>query len=152
MKLNEFLVKAKVNTYASSGEGRERTLNDGTKELTYEEGQFKYRDRYFGFNPFIGEEVVFENNKVVWGMNYYGFITSNKVSAKEVYEFLKKALRKVKSDKSCRGPPKLKDRNFEYINKVDGNIEKFAGVEKIFYKKKEVYRLYYHGGSVKTKL
>ncbi len=30
-QLNKFLVKAKINTYASSGEGGEKVLPDGSK-------------------------------------------------------------------------------------------------------------------------
>lgn len=55
MELQDFLVKAKINTYASSGEGGEKKLEDGGRELIFENGEYKYRDRYFGFNPFIGE-------------------------------------------------------------------------------------------------
>jgi hypothetical protein len=47
-----FLVNAKKNTYASEGEFSEKKLNDGTRQLTYEIKNFKYRDNYFGFNPF----------------------------------------------------------------------------------------------------
>ena len=48
-QLSKFLVKAKINTYASSGEGGEKTLSDGSKEFEFEEKELKYRDRYFGF-------------------------------------------------------------------------------------------------------
>ena len=47
-QLSKFLVKAKINTYASSGEGGEKILPDGGKEFEFEEKEFKYRDRYFG--------------------------------------------------------------------------------------------------------
>ena len=63
-KLSDFLVKAKINTYASG------------KEFDFEEKEFRYRDRYFGFNPFIGEEVVWQKKEIIWGMNYYGRIVS----------------------------------------------------------------------------
>ena len=88
MDLNNFLVKAKVYTYASEGEVNERILDDRSKELIFEQDEFKYRDRYFGFNPFIGEEVVWKNNKIIWSMNYYGKIISDIVPPKEVYKFL----------------------------------------------------------------
>jgi len=58
MRLSEFLVKAKIATYASEGEASEIVLEDGAKELTFEDGKFKYRDRYYGFNPFVGEEIA----------------------------------------------------------------------------------------------
>ena len=75
-QLSKFLVKAKINTYASSGEGGEKILFDESKEFEFEEKEFKYRDRYFGFDPFIGQEIVWQNGKIIWGMNYYGKVVS----------------------------------------------------------------------------
>lgn len=149
--LEEFLVKAKVNTYASSGEGGERILEDGSKELTYEEGDFKYRDRYFGYNPFIGEEIVWKDGKMIWAMNYYGRITSNFPPAKEIYSFLRKALRQASEIDIFRGPSSFYENEFKYTNASEGNIENFIGTEKIFYIKDEVYELIYHGGLIKEK-
>ncbi len=150
MELAKFLVKAKISTYASVGEREEKVLEDGSYELTYEEGEFKYRDRYFGFNPFIGEEVVWQNGKITWAMNYYGGVTSE-IPAKEIYAFLKKAMRQVKEDRPFRGPRNFKEEDFEYIDESEGNINNFSGTERILYKGKEVYKLYYHGGLIKGK-
>ena len=61
-QLSKFLVRAKINTYASSGEGGENLLPDGNKEFRFKEKEFRYRDRYFGFNPFVGQEVVFQKD------------------------------------------------------------------------------------------
>jgi hypothetical protein len=99
VKLEQFLVKAKVSAYASGGEGGERILADGSKELTFQEGEFKYRDRYFGWNPFIGEEVVWQGDKVTWAMNYYGAVLDQVVTAGQVYAFLQKAMSQVKKDR-----------------------------------------------------
>lgn len=148
MELDEFLVKAKINGYASSGEGGERIFEDRSKELIYEENIFKYRDRYSGFNPFIGEEIVWKEGEVIWGMNYYGRVISEEIPAKEIYEFLKEALRQVRKDKPFRGPKSFQKEYFEYVNEVNGSVEEFYGIEKIFYKGEEVYRLVYHGGSI----
>jgi len=150
-QLSKFLVKAKINTYASSGEGEGKMLPDGSKEFKFEEREFKYRDRYFGFNPFIGEEIVWQNGKVVWGMNYYGEIVSEIISAKSIYQFLREALKRIPDDKPFRGPDNFKKGNFEYINKVEGIVEKFKGEETVFYKEQLVYRLSYHGGFATTK-
>ena len=95
MKLEQFLVKAKINAYASEGEGGEETLADGSKELTFQEGGFRYRDRYFGFDPFIGEEIVWHGDRVIWAMNYYGTVFDEVVPADQVYRFLGKAMRRV---------------------------------------------------------
>jgi len=147
-QLSKFLVKAKINTYASSGEGEEKNLPDGSKELEFEEKEFKYRDRYFGFNPFIGEEIVWQNEKIVWGMNYYGRITSEKIPVKQIYQFLQEALKKVTENKPFRGPDNFKQGDFEYFNKIEGNVENFNGEEKIFHKKQLVYQLRYSGGLI----
>jgi hypothetical protein len=151
MELSKFLVKAKIATYANVGEANERTLEDGAKELTFEDGDFKYRDRYYGFNPFIDQEVVFQNGEIVWSMNYYGKIISLVVSAKQIYEFLKMAMRQVKEDRPFRGPTNFKSGDFEYIDESNGDINDFSGTEKILFKGQEIYRLFYHGEIVKSK-
>ena len=150
-QLSKFLVKAKISAYASSGEGGEKLLPDGGKEFEFRKEELKYRDRYFGFNPFVGQEVVFQDRKIVWGMNYHGKVVSKIISPKQVYQFLQRALRKILKDKPFRGPRRLKKDNFQYFNKVKGAVEKFEGEEKIFYKGKLVYKLIYHGGIVLEK-
>jgi len=94
-QLSKFLVKAKINTYASSGESGEKILPNGSKEFEFEEKEFKYRDRYFGYNPFIGEEIIWQSKKIVWGMNYYGEIVSKIIPTKEIYQSLQEALKKL---------------------------------------------------------
>jgi hypothetical protein len=150
MKLEQFLVKAKINAYASQGEGGEEILADGSKELTFQEGGFRYRDRYFGFNPFIGEEVVWYEGGVIWAMNYYGTVFDEVVPADQVYRFLGKAMRQVKEDRPFRGPRSFQEQDFEYIDESKGTVESFVGVERILYKGQEIYRLDYHGGSIRT--
>jgi len=147
-QLSKFLVKAKINTYASSGEGGEKILPDGGKEFKFKERKFKYRDRYFGFNPFIGEEIVWQNEKIVWGMNYYGEIITKIFSAKDIYYFLQEALKRASEDKPFRGPDNFKKADFEYSNKTKGTVKKFQGEEIIFYKEQIVYKLSYHGGLI----
>jgi len=121
------------------------------KKFEYVKNNFYYRDIYFGFNPFIGEEIVFFRKKPIWGMNYYSEIIAGHVSAMIIYAFLKKALKKVPKNKPFRGPDNFNDKNFEYINTVKGTIKKCIGKEKIFYNKKLVYILNYCGGIIKEK-
>jgi hypothetical protein len=150
MELKQFLVKAKMKAYASGGEGKETILVDGGREMTFEENGFRYRDRYFGFNPFIGEEVVWQGNQLVWAMNYYGKVFNPLVREKAVYQFLQKALTQLKEERPYRGAPYFKEQDFEYKNANQGTLESFMGLEKIFYKGEEVYRLDYHGGVIKS--
>jgi hypothetical protein len=151
VKLEQFLVKAKVNAYAGGGEGGEEILSDGCKELTFQEGEFKYRDRYFGWNPFVGEEVVWQGGQVTWAMNYYGLVFDEVVPASQVYAFLQQAMNRVKKDRPFRGPPSLKENDYEYLDESQGDVERFTGVERILYQGREIYRLNYHGGRVKAK-
>lgn len=147
-ELNRFIVKAHFNGYASSGEGGEKTLSDGCKELKYRESNFYMRDRYFGSKTFIGEEVIFYRQNPVWGMNYYGAVIAEPVSTKEIYSFLKDALKRVTENLPYRGPSNFKNGDFEYWNNADGQIENFSGQERIFHKKELVYTLNYHGGLI----
>lgn len=148
MELRDFLAKAKINTYASNGGGGEKTIEDGGKELIYEDSEWKYRDRYFGFNPFIGEEVVWKNNKVVWGMNYYGRVVSVKVDVRQVYQFLQKAMRLVKIERPFRGPNDFREGEWKYRDESNGTIDKFEGIETIYFQEEKVYELKYHGGKI----
>ena len=151
MNLKQFIVKAKINGYANKGEAKEAILVDGCKELTFEEGQFKYRDRYFGWNPFIGEEIVWQDNTVIWAMNYYGIVFNEVKPTNQVYIFLQKALKHVKDDRPFRGPSSFEEADLEYQDENKGTVEQFTGVEKILYRGQEIYRLDYHGGNIKAK-
>jgi len=146
MELPEFIVKAKKSTYAGNGE--EKITKDGGKELEYKEANLEYRDKYYGFNPFSGEEVVWKGGKTVWIMNYYGWASADEIEEKIIYNFLKKALSRVSEEKPFRGPDNFKEGDFEYINEVKGDIKKFSGTEIILYKGREVHKVLYFGGSL----
>jgi len=149
MELATFLVEAKRQTYASNGEGGEERRADGGKELTYESGQFRYRDRYYGFNPFAGQELVFENSKCIWVMNYYGEASPGVVDVKAVYAFLKTALLEVEDRFTIRGPMKVADGKYTYKNFGIGGVDRFEGRETISRDEFEIYRLSYKGGVVR---
>jgi hypothetical protein len=149
MEFLKFLIKAKIQAYASGGEGGETRLSDGSKELTFAEGEFSYRDRYFGFNPFAGEEVVWQNGQACWTMNYYGLVSDPDAPAGEIYHFLQKAMRQVQEERPFRGPAFFQEGDFEYRDESRGTWEQYIGIERIFYRGKEVYRLDYHGGMLK---
>lgn len=147
--LAQFLIKAKLNTYAKNGGGKETVLPDGRKQFEFSDADFRYLDIYSGFNSFAGQEVVFYQGRPIWEMNYQGEILNQldqDVNVKEVYQFLKKALRQVKLDKPFRGPDRFADGGFKYINKVEGNIKKLQGTEMIYLNEKKIYQLRYFGG------
>ena len=148
MNLNQFLAIAKRSTYAKSGESGERKLTDGGREFTFQMKGFKYRDIYFGFNPFAGEEVVWQDEKPIWVMHYYGKVISERVNIDDVYVVLKAALSKVDEKLPFRGPLHFNQPPWHYFNSMVEDDDHFVGSEKILFFSTEVYRLFYHGGVV----
>ena len=147
-RLIKFLLQAKKSTYAGAKGDSKRILFDGSKEFAFTAGEYCYRDRYFGSNPFAGEEVVFFNNETIWVMNYRGYILDKTINNKEVYSFLKQALMNVPKASPFRGPSEFVLGDYKYVSKAQGDQNSFVGVEKIYLKNNKIYELYFHGGMV----
>ena len=150
MKLHEFLVKAKISTYASGDDSKRVNLPDGSYELIFSEGDFKYRDRYFGGTAFSGEEVVWKKDRVIWSMNYYGTLLCRRISSKKLNIFLRDALALVEETSPFRGPKLFKKDDYEYVTEFSGDTSHFSGTETIYLRGKKVYELHFHGGSIKA--
>jgi hypothetical protein len=147
-KLSHFIVTAKKKTYAeSAGEGAE-SLTDGSKQFVISIGEHSYRDRYFGTDPFVGEEIVFQNSSAVWSMNYYGKTLVENPDSDMIYGFLVKALSEVTVEKPFRGPVKFVLDDWVYLMTVKGVLEEFSGKEEIYFQGELVYRLLFHGGLI----
>ncbi len=153
--LAKFLVKAKKNTYASE-KGIELTPERPLhKELEYSDGEFYYRDSYIGSFQALGmEEVRLENREghTIWAMAYSGGMLpehhNNVFFAKDILRFLKKALSLVTEDIPFRGPILCEEAGFAYENRVEGDIKRFEGNEKIFFRGKKLFDQDYIGGLV----
>jgi len=146
--LSEFIAKAKRSTFAEGSNKVESSRNNSI-DFLFQEGDLTYRDSYFGSIYDIGQEIVWKKNTPVWGMNYMGGMNKDyKYLTSETFEFLKKCLKMVKPSLPFRGPEYFKEKNFEYVNKVDGDITRFSGYEKIFYNGIEIYQRVYHGGLI----
>lgn len=141
--MHTFLVQAKQNTYASGTHGN--TLEDGAIELVYREGKYRYRDRYYGEDPFCGQEIVFLDDVPVWIMNYYGHNLDKSI---KISTFLKESLRLVSKEAPFRGPAQHKNDTWLYTNQWEGDSNCFNGYETIHYQGKKVYELWYHGGII----
>lgn len=140
--LKEFIAEARRNTYASSSTGVDNPRLLGSTQLEFQKRDFFYRDIYFsGDKKFIGQEIVYQNSKPVWGMGYIGDAIS-----KLEEKFLKEAL--LELSEKCRfgGSFEHIKREHKYQDKGQGSIEDFSGQEKIFVENKEIYKLSYHGG------
>src|SRR5260370_38398663 len=93
----DFLLEAKRTTYA--GQGDEATVAPmvpGSKQLEYRDGDYLYRDIYFGMAYFVGQEVVFHREQAVWSMSYAGGVmplSRDNSDTRAIYAFLLLALR-----------------------------------------------------------
>ena len=155
-RLAKFLVEAKKKTYASANKmdiDSERPLHE---ELEFSDGEFYYRDSYVGFfqAPGMEEVRIGKEGKTIWTMAYSGEMLPkyqgklNILFAKKTFGFLKKALTLIEESKPYRGPEKLKEGDWKYKCSVGGDIKKFIGHEKIFFKEEEVFSQDYIGGLV----
>ena len=148
-KLSEFLKIAKKYTYASETAKRVSPERRGSKDYEYTEGEFVYHDTYFGGTDFIGEEIVYEKGKPVWGMNYNGYVLDENITESEIDKSLRGALKQDYNDViPVRGPKSFKIENYEYKNDVSGGLERFEGKEEIFKDGKLIYRALFHGGVI----
>ena len=145
-EIKNFLIRANRNGYSNTLV-KPLDEDNGSHTIDYQEVDWLFNDNYFGGEPFGGREVISFQNKAVWMMVYYGFVIDMMLQA-EVYGFLKKALLDFTEDTPYRGPEKLEDGDWLYINKVTGNFDNFSGEEIITFKNNEVYRAKYQGGLV----
>jgi len=144
MEFEDFLVEAKKQTSGSES-SKPKQLDDGSKEYVVEIDDYVYRDRFFGENPFVGQEIIFEKGEPIWSMNYHGKSTRDQ---EEVFSFLTKALALIEKKKPYRGPEKLEDGPWFYRFMSRGNINAFWGEEEILYDGVRVYWLRFHGGEI----
>ena len=146
-----FLVNAKIATYASgSDDFSVSPALTNSHQLEYLEGEWRYRDIYYGGLHFIGMETVFQGAFPIWGMSYYGGVLpgSNDGQIAGMPPVLKAALRQVPLDAPYRGPSSFDMDDYHYENDIHGDISSFHGAEIIRFEKKAIYRLYYSGGVV----
>jgi len=149
MTLIDFILKAKLSGYASGTEGQKKKFNDGSVGFEVISNDYRYLDRYNGFNPFAGSEQIFDSKNIfLWVMNYFGEILSSNTEPKKIYSFLKEAMCKISPEYPFRGPAELENQNLRYENQQNGSLDRFHGIESIYENNKKVYVLYYHGGRV----
>lgn len=147
--LARYLVKARLQGYASGDESRIQRLADGGSEVRSEEDGYVYRDRWYGEDRFTGEEVVWHKGRALWSMNFYGATTPGRVVPAEFPKFHKSALRRATVDSPFRGPAMYREGEFVYVDTHTGSIAEFNGVERVFFRDQEIFHLTYHGGTLR---
>lgn len=151
-----FLINAKKSTYANSNIKKVESSRVGSSDYHYEKiidnKKYIYHDTYFGGTKFMGEEVVYcDNNKPIWGMNYYGVTLDDTLGEEAMDKALRPALMKVGEDENIipvRGIAKFENNGYTYTFKTTGTIEKFDGIEQIYKDNNLIYELHCSGGMI----
>lgn len=150
--LRDFLIEAKKATYANENVEKVSASRLGSNDYEYSNNGMTYHDTYFGGTQFIGEEVVYTNgsDKPAWGMNYYGVTLGEGLSEEAMDKALRPALMRVGEDDTLpvRGPKSFVNGIYEYSFKVEGDLERFNGVEEIFKDGELIYQLRCTGGMI----
>ncbi len=150
-ELIDFIHEAGLNSYLKPGVMPNKVpFRPGCDEFSYERGDWKYLDSYAWDHDGGGEELIYYQGKVVWVMNYYGFLVGTD-DKKEIYGFLHDALRLRHPVLPVRGdafddPTRGLRYEIEFGRAEIGN---FMGVERIFKNNVKVYECYLHGGFVR---
>jgi len=151
--LIDFLLQAKRRTYAAQGDQVSVTpLLLGARQLEFQADPWLYRDIYFGFAYFVGQETVYYAETPIWAMGYAGGMLDAKASPEvigQVYGFLRAALRQVEPGRPYRGPRSYASGIWTYLDETHGDLSTFWGLETIVQAGASVYQLRYHGGHIR---
>lgn len=147
--LHTFIVAAKAATYVGNGQPAE-SCRAASHDLIFSNGPFSYLDSYFGGQDFLGEEVVYHQNRPVWGMNYYGVVLDpGKITAAEAGRMIKDSLSKLYAEGRFLGGWTFSQGDLVYHDTSQGDLTHFTGYEWIERAGAKVYELFYHGGLIK---
>ena len=148
-ELAQFLHEANKSTYANKDALKAAPARLRSEDYHFEKDGLIYHDTYFGGRDFIGEEIVYKDQKPVWGANYFGFVLDDELNERDIYAFLRKALMQEYEDViPVRGPAKFSDGEWSYQFSPNGGLENFTGQEEILFNGKVVYRCFVHGGFI----
>jgi hypothetical protein len=147
-QLHDFILAAKGATYIGDGEST-TSCRSGSHDLVYEAGDYRYLDSYFGGSDFIGEEIVYQQDLPVWGMNYYGKrLKPEMISPEEVGLMLKLSLSLMYDTGRFLGGWSHSQDGLTYHDTSQGSLDHFSGREWIEKEGEAVYELVYHGGLI----
>ncbi|MBR3133214.1 MAG: XRE family transcriptional regulator [Clostridia bacterium] len=151
MNLEEFLIEAKKQTYANDKVEKVASSRMNSRDYEYKNDNMVYHDTYFGGTRFIGEEVVYIDNEIYWGMNYYGVTIDESLGEEAMDKALRPALMKVGEDDiiPVRGPREFINEDYKYTFEVEGDINNFNGVESVYKDNIKIFELKCNGGLIK---
>jgi Domain of unknown function (DUF5680) len=148
--LNAFIVKAKRATYVGSGE-RAEPSRLGSHDLTFQDGDWSYRDSYLGDTDFLGQEAVWLKGEPVWAMSYYGYILRPDLfDGERAGQTIKAALTAMYTEGRFLGGFEWEGPHGRYVDRSEGDVAHFRGREVILVQGVEAYALDYFGGLVRA--
>jgi len=149
VELERFIVDAKRATYVGDGVASEPS-RIGSHDLVFRQGDWLYRDSYFGGVDFLGQETVWFQRRPIWAMNYYGYILrTDLIDAVRAGATIKAALSAMYAEQRFLGGFDWSGPHGHYVDRSTGDVTHFKGHEAIVVAEVEAYALDYFGGLIK---
>ena len=148
-ELNDFIVIAKAETYVGDGE-RLPSCRNGSHDIGFVSGRWRYLDSYFGGTDFAGQEIVWYDDEPIWAMNYFGhIIMPDLINGTRAGMVIKAALMRLYLDeKRFLGGYEFQHAYGRYIDQCTGACDHFIGHEAIMVADCKAYELDYRGGLI----
>jgi hypothetical protein len=149
MTLHPFLIRAKKSTYVAGG-AKDPSSRPGSHDLSFRQGDWTYRDFYFGGTDFVGQETVWFKGEPVWSMIYYGYILRpDLIDGERAGQTIMAALSTEQSQGRLLDNFEWQGPHGHYAIKSGGTVEHFKGRETIHVNSELAYALDYMGGLIK---
>lgn len=148
-QLQRFIVAAKAATYVGGG-ARSLSYRPEAHDLQFHQGEWAYLDSYFGGTDFIGQEVIYQQGRPVWAMNYYGRILEpERITGPQTGRIIQESLSALYREGRFLGGFEHTVDDSTYFDTNQGDVGSFTGREWIARGGLTVYELVYHGGLIK---
>jgi len=140
--VKEFLCNARHETYASGSGSIETPQFLESKQFDFQKGGYFYRDVFFnGEKRIIGQEIIYQDAKPIFGMSYIG-TQLGRLETDFLKESLYRLFEKCRLGEVCE----YEKREYKYVCHGKGSLDEFSGEEEIFLNGKSIYKLTYQGG------
>ena len=149
-ELTAVIVEAKAATYVGGG-NKVPASRAGAHDLSWQSGDWRYLDSYFGGTDFLGQEVMWHCGQPVWSMSYYGYIKrGDLIDGERAGATIKAALSALYAEGRFLGGFDWSGPHGRYMDRSEGSAAQFRGREVILVDGVEAYALDYFGGLVKA--
>ena len=132
----------------ASGEVQPMTEPDGAHVIEIVDRIWRYRDLWYGGEPYAGMTTIFMNDQPCFVLQYRGRIMPYVEDKRAVLAALMDALQHPVPDTPWRGPRKFRTSSgLRYRNQWQGGLRDFAGTELITdsYTDETLYKATYNG-------